>query len=205
MSQNVISPANWPESAAVWQMQRTLPRAWIVREIETLPPLAFPLRIEAVDARSMEVLFPGKQPRDFGRMAVVETEQPLDSWLTESVSDVADGDRCRITHYDPQRVVIEATLAQPGLLVLGDAWYPGWKACISVNGVTAEATIHRANRVLRGVWLEAGKQTVEFKYEPASFARGAWVSGGSWVVVAMVGAWLLWRQRRVHKRSAMHP
>ena len=205
MSRSEISTVNWPESAAVWRMKRTLPRSWIVREIETLPPLPFPLRIEAADVRSMEVLFPGKKPRDFGRVAVVETEEPLASWSTSVAGNNDEAsDKSAITHYDPQRVVIEATLARPGLLVLSDAWYPRWKAYISANGATAEATIYRTNRVLRGVWLEAGKQTVEFRFEPASFVRGVWISGASWMVVAIVSAALLWRQSRVHKSSAMH-
>src|SRR5207249_671448 len=63
--------ADWPQSAALWRMKRTLPRAWIVHEVEALPPP--PLRIEAIDERTKAVLFPGDKSRDFHRSAVVET------------------------------------------------------------------------------------------------------------------------------------
>ena len=48
-----------------------------MHEVETLPPLPFPLRIEAARRADEAVLFPGGKARDFRRTAVVETDQPL--------------------------------------------------------------------------------------------------------------------------------
>ena len=131
--------------------------------------------------------------RDFLRTAVVETEQPLPEWShseTEKDSPVSDGqpsEQCRIAHYDPQRVVVETELTRPGLLVLSDAWFPGWRAVVTTRGSSREAPIYRTNRVLRGVWLPAGTCEVEFRYQPASFGRGAMISGCSWSLLAIVG------------------
>jgi hypothetical protein len=181
-------------------MQRTLPRAWIVHDVQVLPPLQQPLRIEAVNERTKAVLFPGDKARDFRTTAVVETDEPMAEWENTVVpaSGILIADEpCRITHYDPQRVVIETELTRPGLLVLSDAWFPGWKAVVTSSGQSNEAPIYRTNRVFRGVWLPAGKQTVEFRFQPQSFFRGAAISLVSGAALAaLMLVWFVRRQRR---------
>jgi uncharacterized membrane protein YfhO len=59
-------------------------------------------------------------------------------------------------------------------LVLSELWYPGWRACD--NG--REVKIHRANYLLRSVYLEEGQHTVEFVYDPLSVKVGSWISVG---------------------------
>jgi len=188
----------WPEDAALWRMQRTLPRAWVVHRVETLPSLHHPLRVVDVHERTKGVLFPNDVARDFSRSAVVETDAPLPVWAESVASDATAGatEPCQITHYDPQRVVIEAELTSPGLLVLSDAWFPGWKAQVASGTESREAAIYRANRVCRGVWLPAGSHTVEFRYQPESFRRGAMVSAASWAIFGIVGLIAFFTRRR---------
>jgi hypothetical protein len=187
----------WPESATLWQLQRTLPRAWIVHGVEVLPLLSSPPRTEQIDERTKAVLFPGDQARNFSRSAVIETDEPLAEWNHAELATASD-ERCQITRYDPHRVTVEAELAQPGLLVLSDAWYPGWIATATHDGQSSELPIYRTNRVLRGVWLPAGKQNVEFRFQSQSFLRGAWISGLSWVCLfAAMTTWLMMGRRKV--------
>ena len=180
-------PADWPEDASVWRMRRSLPRAWIVHDVEVLPPLPFPLRVAEVDERTKEVLFPGDKPRDFSRQAVVETSDKLPP--TEAgPAGINTTESCRITTYLPTNVVVEATLSQPGLVVLSDAWFPGWEATVQTHDAqggesTTAAIIHRTNRVLRGVHVPAGEHKIEFRYRPTSFAIGAIMSVASWTIV----------------------
>src|SRR6185295_18357306 len=65
---------NMPEGAALWRMDRTLPRVWLVHalDIETLPALPWPLRTRTIYERTEAVLFPAGKPRDFLHSAVVE-------------------------------------------------------------------------------------------------------------------------------------
>jgi hypothetical protein len=168
-------------------MKRTQPRAWIVHQAHNMPPLSRPTRIEAADERAAEVLFPDHKARDFRRSAVVEADSPLPTAMTEDASD-ADGefsDICHISHYDPQRVVIAAELETPGLVILSDAWFPGWRATVTTGQETYDAPIYRTNRVLRGVWLPAGRHTVEFRFLPASFTRGALISCVALLILAV--------------------
>jgi hypothetical protein len=71
-----------------------------------------------------------------------------------------------------QRVEIDAFLARPGLLVLTDTYYPGWRA--HDNGV--EKRILPADLAFRAVVLDAGRRRVVMTYEPAGFRVGLWTS-----------------------------
>ena len=198
----------WPADAALWRMQRTYPRSWVVQEVVVLPPLKRPYRIAEVDERTREVLFPGHKARDFSQVAVIETDDPpqglaarqgAGSPVEEGQAERAASQRwqARVVVDQPQRVRVEAELHQPGLLVLADAYYPGWRAYRQTPRGWEPTTTYRTNRVLRGVWLPAGRQVVEWRYEPDSFRRGVAVSLAGWLgVLGVAGGLVLRRWRR---------
>lgn len=102
--------------------------------------------------------------------------------------DDTAGETVEILEQQAERVRIAARATAPGLLVLSDPDYPGWK--VTVDG--APAAIVRTNLALRGVALPAGEHEVIFSYEPASFRLGALVSAaglvGLGVLLACGGA-----------------
>jgi hypothetical protein len=166
----------------LWENIAALPKAWIVRQVELLPPL---LSRQASDVaeRTDEVLFPQGKPRDFRASAALETDEETGAW---GAATGAGADRCSIVSYEPQRVQLEVELAQPGLVVLSDLYYPGWTAEVaSADEPARAAPILRTNRVMRGIALPAGKQTVTFAYRPGSVFYGAIVSGLAWL--ALIG------------------
>jgi hypothetical protein len=63
---------------------------------------------------------------------------------------------------EPEEVTIDCDAPRPGLLVLRDTWYPGWRA--AVDG--AETPIYRVNGCFRGVSVPQGRHTVNFTYRP---------------------------------------
>ena len=75
----------------------------------------------------------------------------------------------RIVSREPERVVVNCVAGRARLLVLADAYYPGWRA--TVDG--APARIWRTNRIFRGVAVPAGAHQVVFEYRPLSFRIGA--------------------------------
>ncbi len=103
------------------------------------------------------------------------------------------GRAAEILRDEPARVEIDAELAAPGLLVLADAFYPGWRA--SVDG--EPASIRPANHLFRGVALPRGRHRVVFEYAPASLRIGAAASAAGLAVALL----LAWRARRA-ARSA---
>jgi uncharacterized membrane protein YfhO len=72
--------------------------------------------------------------------------------------------------YEPDRVVIDATLNRPGVVVLGDNWFPGWKA--EVDGKTVP--VERVDYTLRGTVVGPGRHRIEYSYRPASWRIG-WI------------------------------
>ena len=89
----------------------------------------------------------------------------------------------RITHYDAESVRVELGPHDDGLLVLSDTHYPGWRAW--VDG--AEVPIAEANHVFRAVPVSAADREVLFRFEPASFRVGLWVS----LLSAALTLWVL--------------
>src|SRR5262249_14937461 len=132
-----------PEFAELWRMNRTLPRCWIVHDVEAMPELNRPHRISENRERARAVLFPGGKSRDFAGQAEIETvlpAQPPNIASRPGTPRVA-ADQCQIIFDSPQRILIEAELQQPGLLVLADAYSPGWAVTVTSDGNTREAQI----------------------------------------------------------------
>lgn len=91
--------------------------------------------------------------------------------------------RIRQTAYAPDRVAYESESGEAGMAVFGEIYYPaGWKATIDGE----EAEIERADYTLRALRIPAGKHTIEFSFEPASYRIGNGISTASSVVVVIL-------------------
>jgi uncharacterized membrane protein YfhO len=97
----------------------------------------------------------------------------------------------RIVEYGPSRVVIETRASQPGLAVLSDNWFPGWKA--TVDG--RPTPIERVDYLVRGVRVPAGRSRIVMRYKPASFTAGLGLSIAG-VAIALGGVLVLVLRRR---------
>jgi uncharacterized membrane protein YfhO len=126
------------------------------------------------------------------KLAAVMEENYLNLFASGGVTSPVPS----ITARSLNKISIDAQSSGPGLLVLGDTYYPGWKAF--VNG--KESRIYRVNHAMRGVVVAGGRQSVEFRYEPASFLIGAVISSVS--VVALVGLLICFKPRSGYYRVA---
>ncbi len=70
-------------------------------------------------------------------------------------------------------VLLKTNSDEPAVLVLCDQYYPGWQAF--VDGEQNEIRV--ANCFFRAVYLPAGRHTVRFIYNPASFYMGLLLAG----------------------------
>ena len=61
----------------------------------------------------------------------------------------------------------------PGILVLSDQWYPGWR--VTVDGVAAP--LLRTDYALRGVFVPAGTHQVTFRFQPLPLYLGLALAG----------------------------
>jgi hypothetical protein len=127
----------------------------------------------------------------FPARSVAVTEQRIAGLQTGSGGGASPG-RARITANERERVVVETDASRAALLILGDSWFPGWKA--TVDG--EPAPIHRVDYVIRGVSVPAGSHRVEFRYEPASVRAGFAVSGLALLTIGAAAAVGLGGRRR---------
>lgn len=156
------------------QRDAPMPRAYVVYAAETV------VKDQEAVNRLLDPDF------DLRNAALVAAHLDLPTQAPQPAS------RAEITEYSQTRVMVKATASQPGLLILGDLYHPGWRA--TVNAQPAE--LLRANHVLRGVLLSPGQHEVEFRFQPVSLRNGMLLSLAALLI--MVGLLLLdrWQQRR---------
>lgn len=106
--------------------------------------------------------------------------QPADAPLGEGVLQV------RWIKSTPNRITLEAV--GPGLLVLSEVSYPGWKAWVDNQPVT----IIESMGLFRSIELAPGSHLVEFAYRPASVYAGL----GLFSIGLLLVFVLCWANRR---------
>jgi len=182
----------------VYENLDALPRAFSVACAEVVPPEEMDHALRSLNPRQKVLL---------------EVDGP---WL-EAESTRADSctlEAATITSYTPNEVFIQASLDEPGWLVLADSYFPGWKAYRRISDFTSadqptdsdpdspetELTLHRANGNFRAVYLEPGDWTVRFKYTPMSFKLGLYVSFLALIISLLLLGWWAWG--KLYRESA---
>ena len=123
---------------------------------------------------------PGAMHANFDARNVVA----MDGTLPALGSCSRSQDQVELPLHRPNRVVIAANLQCPGMVILTDTWFPGWRA--SVDGKPAK--IYEVDGGVRGVLVSAGRHTIEMRYLPWSVFSGAALS-----LLATIVTILAWR------------
>lgn len=85
----------------------------------------------------------------------------------------ARGGHAAIERYAPEQVIVRVSSPQPAVLVLLDAFEPGWTARLDE---ATELPILRANGLVRAVVVPDGDHRVTFTYRAPLLVLGAWLS-----------------------------
>jgi SAM-dependent methyltransferase len=159
--------------SAVYRNERALPRAFLADRylVRDGNPARRILRDGSEDPRHV-VLLEHELPAD---------ERPEDG--------AAAAGSVRVTDYRDTFVEIAADSPRRSVLVLTDAYYPGWQATVDGTPIT----IHRANFAFRAVAMPAGRHVVRFQYLPRSVTVGFSVSLAA--LVAIVGLVVVGRRQ----------
>jgi hypothetical protein len=145
---------------------RAMPRAFVVYRTRPAPPTDALLAAMSADT--------------FDPLA--ESYVEGDVALAPSPEAPVRGDVARFVRDDERVVEVEALLTHPGLVVLADAFYPGWRAFVDGRPAPVVAT----NHLFRGVAAPAGTHRIRFEYRPASVAQGAAASALGWSAIAVL-------------------
>lgn len=112
-------------------------------------------------------------------------EGPVDPVPLDAAPDAAwagFSGRARIVAFAAERVEVEVEASRPALLVLAEAWYPGWTA--RTESGARECVV--ANGWMRAVPVEAGARTVVFEYRSRWLPLGALVSLAAAAAIGLV-------------------
>jgi hypothetical protein len=170
-----------------WHLLRNkdaFPRAWPVHFVHVRKPIGGMKSDPKAGDEKLELLkdlvykddpfwnVPGRDPYDLRAVAFVETDRLRDLAGYVAKRSVGPDESVTITRHEPQRVEIVADLEHPGLVILADVYYPGWR--LTIDGV--DAPIYRTNRLMRGAAVKAGRHTLVYTYDPLSFKLGGALS-----------------------------
>jgi hypothetical protein len=147
----------------IYENPNVMPRAVIVPEVRVVPESSMLAQLTS----------PGFNP---WRTALLENSLPEKQMTALELEESgSSGYTASVVSYGLHRVEVRTNATRPGLLVLSDAYYPGWKA--TVDGVPAP--VLRVDYALRGVYLPVGARTVEFRFVPVVLAWGAALTAAS--------------------------
>jgi hypothetical protein len=169
---------NWVPIATtpvpVYRNDGRFPRAWLVDRA-----------VVRDDPSMLEwVVAPGS---DLRREAPIADALPAD-YQPEPAAPGQMGE-VAIARYEATEIELTTRTAGRRVLVLGDAWYPGWEVYIDGR----KASLVRAYYALRAVGVPAGQHVVRFVYEPASLRLGLALSAAA---VVALGALIVVAARR---------
>jgi hypothetical protein len=174
----------------VLRNRNEFPRAWVLRDARWVRPHAGLSR----DARARalrEMLYAddplwhdaAMQAVDPRRVAWLEEDKKAELLPYLSGQPPWPSETVEVRYPSPQRVEVEARLESPGLVILADVHYPGWE--LTIDGTPAP--IYRANRVMRGAAVPAGRHRLVYTYAPRSFRAGLVVSIAGLAVLVLLG------------------
>ena len=95
-------------------------------------------------------------------------------------------------------IEVAAEVAAPSILLITDAWAPGWHAMPLQGSSQNRYELVPANYTLRAVALDRGKHRLRLEYAPSALYAGAVVSILAWA--AWIGAAIvLWRREKASR------
>ena len=158
---------NHYDNILIYENNNNLPRAFIVGAIRSTPNIE----------KELHEFDPKKE-------ALVEGNEK--QWTLG-----AEFKEAEIMHYSPNRIIIKTELTKPGVLILSEIYFPGWRALD--NG--KEISLFRMNYVLRGIILSEGKHEIEIFFMPTYFNLVKTVSISSFLISFIFMAYIfkIWK------------
>lgn len=161
----------WDPQLRVYENPSVMPRAFVV----------YGARVEPDEKRQIEAMLTF-DPRRIALLDRAPSPPP--------VGDGRSSNTARIVESSSVSLKIEAEAEAPGILVVSEAYYPGWSA--TLDGQPIE--LLRADYAFRGVALPAGRHVVEMRFRSRPTELGLVLSGLG--LLGILGLGLLGRRRR---------
>lgn len=137
-------------------------------------------RLERVASRTDAIARARADQRPIGERAFYLTGPPPDHAVPHGPPA-----EVRVLRDDPTRIELTASVERAALLVIGNTYYPGWRA--NVNG--ERVRIHRVDGAIQGVWLATGPNTIVLRYVhwPSRIGAGLQLAAILFIALASLG------------------
>ena len=162
------------------------PNAYWVGQIDLQP-----------DDPEVRAQLPTLDPRRTALMAKKDLSPAERKWARSKKISAHDAVAARVLGRGFNYVTFAVTAPAEGLLVVNEAWFPGWTA--EVDGKSAG--LMRVNSLVQGVRLGPGSHRVELRFRPYYFLVPLWLA-----LLALAGLALAFTLRaRARRRSSLTP
>lgn len=142
-------------------------------------------------AAEFDLTTPGLLPvARFGATRIYENTEVYPRMWIQPAGPVALAEIRSVSNLEIQPDRLIAEVQGPGMVVVSEVMYPGWKA--RIDGVPASITV--VDGLIRGVEIPAGEHAIEFYFQPTDLFAGIFVGVLAWVVVS--GCFLAIYRRR---------
>jgi O-antigen/teichoic acid export membrane protein len=167
----------------VYENPRALPRAWVVPEVRVVSRAELPAALDELDPETTVLL----------------EEAPAEAiWTGLPAGRPLPAPPAVVRTSASTELVIDVYSPASAMLVVSDAYFPGWRAWVA-SAVDAarepvEVPVFRADGMLRAVPIPAGRSTVRLAYFPLSAKLGLFASFVGVLGLLVVAAYALWRR-----------
>jgi hypothetical protein len=124
-----------------------------------------------------------RKASDAHQVEVFASRSGVKVWSDSRIGEPVTANHFQVISRDSERMVLDVEMAGAGLVRVGDAFYPGWRA--RVDGV--RRPVQELDTV-RAVQVPAGRHRIEFFYRPASVYWGLALT-----LAGLIAALFLWR------------
>jgi hypothetical protein len=154
-----------------------------------------PAAVKVPDEQAIPAIVNPQSVADPNRVVLLAPDAPIEPSPLDSLPDRLDTE-VHVASWAPGAMRLRIIPAAPSdaYLVVGENWYPSWKA--TIDG--ADAPVLRGNVSLITVPLPEGAHEIELRYESSAYALGRLLSFLS-LAVALVAAVVPMGLRRIRK------
>lgn len=160
------------DDVRVYRCTRSLPHAFMV--------------FHATNVKDQNEAFEELSKKSFDPFKQVIIENYLGSWRNgfprEKLKELS------IIRPNANQVIVRSD--RPGMLVINEAFYPGWKA--QIDGVATK--VYRANAYFRAIEVPEGRHEIVFSYVPSGFMLGVYLFAGTWLVLLGINLFVFVKQ-----------
>ena len=125
---------------------------------------------------------------EFNPQEIAVLEEPLE----QSIAAPDSNSQAEVTHFSPNKLMLDVSTNQTALLVLSEVYYPkGWKATLESG---EELKIYKTNHILRSMVVPAGQNTITLEFKPQTYYSGITISWIGWIITYLGLAFFLYRE-----------